>query len=743
MMCDENEQRQIQFYMAVTDTFNDTLKLRLANHDQWHNNTLTEASTDDVNVTPNNTSVGELRLIRNNIFSLRCNYSEQTSPLRNLMDVIRQLKPGDKVSLHMRFEAYPRMKWKRSADYAWHIWNNDKVPQRNKIKPANAVQSASKLVTGTVNQIVDMTEDVVNGIEQSVFSTRKSDQITIGRLEIKDLERQRLLVDGELGSDTMNKQNRPVFKSSLYVLIHSEDRVRRDMLIQSVGASFVELNGKNQLVIEPRRIGIVDMCNHLQYNVIDRDPVLLSNEEIGKLVQLPTSDLQQEYKDVLEANRTVEVEVPSVFTDDKGIYMGDVVYRGESKPVFLPTKDDDMLFTPRAFVASPRAGKDMAIVNFIVEAKKKHNIGTVILDAIDERGERGMSDSVRDALNQDDVIDLNLGDYEYPIYLGLQDIASFKSARIIRNRIAQELTSFLMGDGDEHRTEDYLQGFAQAANADPVMIRSLLTNAQLREKVLHELNDEEAIDALQQFNELSSDSMRATVAAPIITRLNKIQRDAFLKPLFGQRYNPKITWGKWMNENKVIIVRIPSRDLGPMAVKTIMHWLTLVIFLTKISGCGGRTYCIFNEPHQYETPGLVSFLQRMLYEGPKYRIAPIFAFYDFKKLTKDFTDVLMSSGVNWHLGNNSSLDVFTRLKDVLTPTFTPEEAKEQVKRFQFIAVWRDTSGEYQTPFLYHAPPLVYKRYETRYNSALTREHSKRYGRPINDVLRDIRLRSKI
>jgi hypothetical protein len=179
-----------------------------------------------------------------------------------------------------------------------------------------------------------------------------------------------------------------------------------------------------------------------------------------------------------------------------------------------------------------------------------------------------------------------------------------------------------------------------------------------------------------------------------------------------------------------------------MAVRTIMHWLTLVIFLTKLGGCGGRTFTVYNEPHQYETIGWVKFVQRMLYEGPKYKIAPIFAFYDFKKLSKDFTDVLMSSGVNWHLGNNSSLDVFARLKDVLAPSFTPEEAKEQVKRFQFIAAWRDGSGEYQTPFLYNAPELVHKRYDTRDNSALTERHSKLYGRPINDVLRDIRQRNK-
>lgn len=102
----------------------------------------------------------------------------------------------------------------------------------------------------------------------------------------------------------------------------------------------------------------------------------------------------------------------------------------------------------------------------------------------------------------------------------------------------------------------------------------------------------------------------------------------------------------------------------------------------------------------------------------------------------------MASGVNWHIGNNSSIDVFTQLKDVLDPTFTPESAKEQIKAYHFIAAWRDEYGEYQTPFIYKAPDIVAKRYEGYDNNKLTLTHSKKYGRPVAEVLQDIRSRSR-
>lgn len=63
-----------------------------------------------------------------------------------------------------------------------------------------------------------------------------------------------------------------------------------------------------------------------------------------------------------------------------------------------------------------------------------------------------------------------------------------------------------------------------------------------------------------------------------------------------------------MREGKVVIIRIPNRKLGELASKTLVHWITLKTFMTRMlmskeeqtNGC----FMVFNEPEQYATEGL-------------------------------------------------------------------------------------------------------------------------------------------
>lgn len=738
MSC-EGDKRTIGFYLSITETFDEVFKLRLANHEQWRHNTLTACEESATRVEEKDTSVSEIRLLRDNMFSLQTNHAEQTSPIRNLLDVVHQLKDGDTAQIMMRLECVPRVKAKKSMEYSWRIWDKEKVPHRNRFNAAIGVKAVAQRGAELGNQVIGIVEDTVRAVESSFFKGRDG-KFEMARIEIADPERQQLLVNGHLSTETRNKQNLPLFKSRVQVVVHCADRVRRDMIAQSIGGAFVEMSGDNRIVCGRSGVGVQE-CNNMRLTSVDRDPLLLSADEIGKLIQLPTSELQLEYSDEIQSNRRVEIDVPACFRG-AGIYMGDVVKKGESVRVTLNTDSKDALFTPRAFVASPRMGKDTAIVNFLVEAKRNHGIGCIILDAIDERGnDRGMADGLRDALDPQDVIDINLSDYDHPVYLGLSGIASTTNQRMAVNRVAQELTSFLMGEDADGRMADYLFACAKAAESDPVLIRSILTHAETRKRMIEQTDDEDTRYLLKDFDGLSV-GMQGQIAAPVLVRLSKILRDDFLKPLFGQRPNPTVAWGDWIRDGKSVIVRIPTRDLGPMAVRTLMHWLTMVVFLSKVAGCGGETFVIFNEPHIYESAGWLQFVERMLLEGPKYRIAPIFAFHTFAKISKSLGDTLLASGVNWHIGNNSSVDVFHKLKDVLQPSFTPEEAREQVKKAQFIAAWRDGQGEYQPAFLYDAPDMVSRRYKVRDNSRLTAEHSREFGRPLDEVLADIRMRQR-
>lgn len=517
------------------------------------------------------------------------------------------------------------------------------------------------------------------------------------------------------------------------------------MIAKSVAGAYSSLDGDNRLESVRVRIG-----SHAKENTFrswrNMDPSILSTDELGKLIQLPIGELQEEYG--IGANARVEIEIPSIFLGD-GILAGTATDRGKTYNIHIPTKSQDFLFTPRGFVGSPRMGKDQAAINLVVEAKLKHGIGAVIPDVVNERnGHRGMADAIRDHLPPDQVIDLDLGNTDYPVYLGLESITrNIKDPRVAADRIAEELTDFLLGDQDtdKYQTQAFLREAAKAALGNPLDLKLMFLSDSFRAQRMEELGDLFDMDIWHHYNRLK-EGQQNQLFQPIMKRLALIESE-FLKPIFYQTPNPEVDLYRWIQEGKVVLLRIPTGQISERAIQLLMYWIVMNVFLIKVAQGGreGGTFLVLNEPHQFLSDGLVHFLGRMLAEGPKYRLAPVIIFQSFAQFRQypSFVELMTACSINWHLFKNTNVKTYERLASVLRPTFQdPREAMEATKAYQYVACWMDTEGQYMPPFVVDALPLVGDRYPTYDNSKLTLEHSRKYGRPIAQVLADIRQRNK-
>ena len=76
----------------------------------------------------------------------------------------------------------------------------------------------------------------------------------------------------------------------------------------------------------------------------------------------------------------------------------------------------------------------------------------------------------------------------------------------------------------------------------------------------------------------------------------------------------------------------------------------------------------------------------------------------------------------------------------MAPTFTPESALEETRRFHYIACWLNAQGEYSTPFMVKAPDPVAKRYPSFNNTHVSSAQKQVYGRPIREIIQQIRAR---
>lgn len=745
----------IEFYTAMPTEFADAFRTKFRNHEQWRKCTIETVPPEDFSFPEDDggTDLYTMKYKRHNMFSLDFDYSQQATPIRDLLSVSQELKPGEAIDLFIRTEPLPRGKWKKFADYAWEQWDKGDVPHRAGFDPLRLLRDLLRTLHEVFYWLVDLKNDIMHALEKTFFHKTGDDRPRKERPKPTNPEREELLVNGDLSRRTKNKRNLPVFKATILYATRSEDDIRRGMLARSVATAYADLNGDNRLetikITFKAKKEIEDLRN---WKVNDMNPNLMSIDEVGKLQQLPTSDLQQEFKDALVSNQRVEIELPQEFLDESGILVGTATDRETTHNVRIPTGNKDFLFTPRIVPGSPRMGKDQHVINMVVEAKRNHNIGSVIIDVVNERnGHRGMGDAVRDHLAPEDVLDFDLGDTSHPIYLGLQSIVkNIADPRIAADRISEEICSFLLSEGDEDRiqTADYLREAAKATMGDIVGIKHMFTSPALRQEKIAELEDVFDMDIWQHFDKMS-EARQAQLYSPVMRRIGQIMNSEFLKPIFCQSPNPAMDLYKWVDDGKVIIFRVPTGQLSERVVEILCYWIVLNVFLIKVA-LGGKskaegTYLVLNEPHQFLSDGLVHFMERMLSEGPKYRVAPVIVFHHFQQFKKypGFVDMMMAASANWHIFKNTNDKVYDRLMPYLSKTFAnAQQAFEATKRFQYIAVWLNGQGEYEAPFVADALPMVGDRYESHDNSFLTKRHSRQFGRPISDVLAEIKARNK-
>lgn len=737
---------KIEFFIILPNSFINSFLIKFNGHKQWSNSKIEKVENFDW-VNMSFTDGGVLKLKRNNMFSLNYDYTQQESPIRDILSIGYDLSEGESYYVVIGIEPYNSLKWLREYDYAKSIWNKGGYPTRVGINVSRVIENTKKLISLTSLEISKFVDDTINGLKQSFF-VKSEDVKTERDLVFIDKDREEVISMGSFDK-TNKKRTTPVFKTDIYFLVDSKDKVKGKFLLNSLSNAYKDLKGLNEFELHEE--DVKNMIKNLKDNkLFTYDYNILSTDELGKCIQLPTADLQREFDDALSSIKRIQVDVDKEFLNDSGIFSGTVSSKGNKIPVYLPTDSKDMLFTTKVIMGSPRMGKDQKTINLVVEAKRHHGIGSVILDTIDENvGHRGMGDAVRDHLDPKDVIDIDLSNTDYAVYLGISGIfEGLANERVVGDRVAEEICEFLLLDSDldKVRTVDYLRESAKFTNGDLLGIHLMFTSDSYRKEVIEKKKHLYDTYLWEMYDNLS-DEQKMQIYSPIMRRLGQIMNSEILKPMFCQsKENSKFDLTKWVLEGKVVIFRMKIGGvLSKRIVQILSHWLVTSVFLInmlrgKDRKCEG-TFLVLNEPYTYMTDNLVELLKRVFSEGAKHRLSALLIFHNFKQFHSfpSFIEVMKSSSLDWYLFKNTNIDVYKMLFSYLHNTFeTYEMAFESTSMRQFIAIWKKSDGSYASPFLVDAPPLVTDRYKTLNNGYLTTECIKKYGVKSDDVIKDIR-----
>lgn len=782
---------KVEFYVSTSEVWAKKLRETLANYVKA---TVEEVDSTALTIPQGDVSVSEIRLARHDIFALDTKSSEQTSPIGAIMSVLNDVtEPQDYARLSVCVDVMDRRKWAKNAAWAHEKLSKGKVPQRAKLTASKANKAIKNGMATFVNEIYDILNDMLTAISNTFFKSYKGYENTT----IIDRSKKSALLD-EINSRRLSdksnaKINQPVWKTRIRVVTASDNQLRTQLASNTLTSAFSELSGDNELIavkinMRARKAEVIDELNTLHLSArtkADGDVSLLSCDELAKVaLQLPTASVQQRYESALQVNRKVETDIPSILQykpernyvevdgikisvgsnnirvhdrkprkvkrPSNGILVGHSEIQGKQIPIAIPTSNADETFRSYGLVGAPRMGKDTLAKNMVAEACLRHGIATFVIDAIMEDGERGFADGIRDTLPPEKVIDLDLSDAEYPIPLDLTEVVRKLGANGT-NRFAQELIDFFGDVETMGQSRAILREFAKASGGSIFDIKRLLEDEEfrvIRASELRQAGNVRTAEFLSKYNtewgedakgnpKVIRDGQKALdgKAGAILNRLDELLGDDVLFRIFAQPPSPDIDFAQWIRDGKVVILRVPNRKLGVLATKTLVHWITLKVFMTKLlmAPNEGRAFIVFNEPHQYLTTGLKALMQRIILEGPKWRLAGIFAFHHFDLLKYGLDDDLISGGINWFLFANDNRKVFERLEAQLKPTFDVELAL-MTEAYHAIFIGR-FGGRRQNAILVRTLEPPSKRLPQYDNSFLTRRHSRLYGRHWTEVER--------
>lgn len=799
----ENDEKRIEFYVSTSEIWAKKFREILENYMKV---TVEEVETNVLEIPDKKGIVlQEIRLARHDIFSLRINASEQTTPIASILTALDDISmDGDFARLSICAETFDRKKWARNGHWANEKLEKGRMPVRARIT-AGKVQKALKTGVSTfANEIYDVLNDIMSAISNTFFKSDKGfEKKTI-------IDRKHALIEelhsSKVTQKTQEKLNQPVWKTHIRVVALTENKLRADLVANTISSAFAEIAGDNELLpfkirLRARKMEIIKEMNTLHLSKrtkADGDVSLLSCDEIAKVaIQMPTSAIQQRYENELAVNKKVETDISSIFIHKEnpaGVRINDIVVnigsnnikvheeplkahenqsnsilighaelKGNDIPIGIPLGNPEETYKGYVMMGGMGSGKDTAIQNLVVEGSLKHNISYVLIDQVNKEGRQGMANGIRDCLPPEKIIDIDLSDDNYLPPLDLTEVME-KLGRKGADRFANELIDFFGDVESMGQSRKILRAFAQASNGSLYNIKRLLEDESFRADTAKKLREQgkkrlaediekylsqyEMVEKKNVKGEVTSSDWKCTKdgqksldakASAIFNRLDEFMGDSTLFEIFAQPPKVEMNLEQWIKEGKVIIFRVPDRILSTVAVRTLVHWITLKVLMTRmlmtVEDQGNGAFIVFNEPQTYlsENPGLAKLLSRIAVQGRKERLGSIFACHHLGQI-KEISEDLISGGVNWLLFKNDNENTFRRLETQLQP-ITIEAALNipNTKTTRHAICILNFGGERKPAFLVRMLKPSYERYKPYDNSFLTKRHSRMFGRHYEEI----------
>lgn len=675
----------ISFYATFPTEWQRELRKQIDN--TWPNCAIESVDTFET-ILPPSASVCEMKYRRNNIFALQTDRRVELEPLQSIMSITSEMETGDVVRLSICAEPISRLDWQDYAERQFRTFKSGKTPRRTRISKRDILVSIGEGVTGLLEGALDTVHSAI-GPEPD----RKSKSTD-------DYEKRLIMIDGNLTRGTLNKIKAPTFNVHIRIASYSNDKERQTVLLRSVGNSFNDITADNELersdVYERLRPLVLRELNEYQTGWLTRldvDKNVMSNEELGRLVEMPTAALQDAYSDRLRTLDTRQIRVPDILTGD-GIRLGDVPFKKQFVSVYIPTNDYDQLCLPTGVIGGMGSGKTKGFAcNRAIEFVRKGYSALMVDPAKSE-----MWEQIEAALPENQRRRILLG--HDVISLDFREALRSDSGRA---RLAQIILAFFEDNADTAgaQTQRYLRAAVMGMKTGKLVeILRIFTDKRYRSGIISALPANGMHrQTLTEFDGYSPDRQRQ-ILAPIMNRLDVVLGDPYLERCMNA--DSGLDFVDILSHRCMCtVIDVPDRLNTRLAKDVLISLISFKIDAAMALRTDEFPYAIiYDEPHQYMRSA--KLWANVAVESRKYRLAYTWLFHSWEQIPDSLAQIIRDAGPHYVI-YPSSKKTYSGLREEIAP-FTVEDGLS-TKRYHAICALKIGDGRL-TPFMCRMTPPV-------------------------------------
>ena len=365
-------------------------------------------------------------------------------------------------------------------------------------------------------------------------------------------------------------------------------------------------------------------------------------------------------------------------------------------------------------MGSMGAGKDYYMVNMAKDIIKAGR-GLIVIDYIDKCQ---LSDNIKAITPKEKLLEIdcsNINQLQTFSYneLKISDDMDIYTKMSIAMQKAQQLQILLDSINDDNskltpRMLRYLYAgatvvFFNNSNASFKNVIDVLLNPVKRENIINSLSVEAKeilIDEIDDLKELTKVDKKGnmenadTKIDGIIDRISWLKTNFYTKLAFTKDSNNNIDFVEAINQNKVILIKIPEKTFNSKMIRNVLatFYLSKIWLSKQLGATESKTELFVNEIHQSYNCQLL--MEDILVECRKFNLVPTLALHYLGQCTNKLKNSILASGSSFLLISGCDVKAFTELRPHFEKYGYSEADLVELDRYNALCLIKNEESNY-------------------------------------------------